>query len=389
VEDRQAQSGAIAQGQLMRNDLIIIGLLVAAMLGYLSWQTWTPQSTRATIGLADILGGTSEHFRQVTGPEPISFPADHASHPDFQNEWWYFTGNLATPDQRQLGFQFTLFRSGLEPGPERDSLWVADALWMAHLALGDGGQERFFQAERFARDALGLAGANSQDWWLRDWHVTTTDDGWQLQAEDQEFGLDLQLVLTRPIILQGVDGYSRKGPDAGQASLYYSATRLAVFGQVRLQDQWLPVEGLAWLDREWGTGQMPPGLAGWDWFALQLDDERDLMIYRLRKPDGSASDLSAGALVGAHGQARILAASDFETRTRRIWRDADGVNWPLEWQLSVPGENLDLIIRPLFDDQVWHQSVRYWEGAVEILDASTNQHIGRGFMELSGYAEAP
>lgn len=371
----------------MRNDLIIIGLLVVAMLAYLAWQTQTQQSTRATIGLAEILGGTPDHFRRVTGPEPISFPEDHASHPDFQNEWWYFTGNLATPEQRQLGFQFTLFRSGLEPGPKRDSRWVADALWMAHLALGDGRQERFFQAERFARGALGLAGASSQDWWLRDWRVTATDVGWHLQAEDQDFGLDLHLVLTRPIILQGIDGYSRKGPDIGQASLYYSATRLAVTGQVRLQDQWLPVEGLAWLDREWGTGQMPPELAGWDWFALQLDDERDLMIYRLRKPDGSASELSAGALVDADGQARILTASEFETETRRTWRDADGVSWPLEWTISVPGESLELITRPLFDDHVWRQSVRYWEGAVEILDANTNQHIGRGFMELSGYAE--
>jgi predicted secreted hydrolase len=373
---------------MMCRDLIIIAALALALIGWLTWQAResSPEPTR--ISLADVLGGSPEGFIQVTGPEPLEFPADHAAHPGHRSEWWYFTGNFETTDERRLGFQFTLFRFGIEPGPRQQSAWSADSLWMAHLALSDGATARFFQAERFARGALGLAGASQDRWWLRDWQVSATDRGWQMNAETSDFALDLTMDKDRPLVLQGDQGYSRKGPEPGNASRYYSATRLATQGRVRIDDDWHEIHGLAWLDREWGSGQLSESLQGWDWFALHLDDGQDLMIYRLRGPDGSASKYSAGVLVGVDGSAQTLTIGDFSARPQRWWRDPDGVRWPVSWHLSLVDKDLNLMVRPVFDEQVWTRSVRYWEGAVDVFDADSNKGLGRGYMELSGYADA-
>ncbi|MFU8832859.1 MAG: lipocalin-like domain-containing protein, partial [Wenzhouxiangella sp.] len=369
--------------------LATIMLLVTALVAWLGWQTRETVTERVSISLEAVLGEAPDLFRRVTGPEPLEFPADHGSHPDYRSEWWYFTGNLEDDERQRMGFQFTLFRYGLEPGPALDSEWQTDHLWMGHMALSDGRQQRFFQAERFSRDALGLAGATPDRWWIRDWRIERQDDGWILRAETDEFGLDLELRPIRGLVLQGDHGYSRKGPEPGNASRYYSATRLQTSGRVRLADQWLEVSGLSWLDREWGSGQLSDTIVGWDWFALHLDDGRDVMIYRLREPDGSASKYSAGTLVAADGSARTLVAEDFHSRITRWWRDPTDQQWPLEWHIDVFAADLRLAIRPIFDHQLWKQSVRYWEGAVDVLDADTGQTVGRGYMELSGYAEPP
>lgn len=372
----------------MLKDLALILVLALTLIGWLGLKTRPPAVEVQPIALANVLGEAPASFRQVTGPQPLSFPDDHAAHPEYRSEWWYFTGNLEDADGRELGFQFTLFRFGQEPGAAVDSAWASDQLWMAHLALSDLSTQRFFQAERFSRSALGLAGATEQRWWLRDWLAEATEDGWQLRAGTPEFGLDLTLDLNRPIVLQGDQGYSQKGPDRGNASRYYSATRLAAEGRVRLGDQWLMADGLAWLDREWGSGQLAEDVAGWDWFSLHLDDERDLMLYRLRHPDGSASEFSAGILVQPDGQARVLSADDFSAIPLSFWRDPAGVRWPLTWEVEVPQANLALSVEAAFEQQLWRQSVHYWEGSVRVRPARGGAPIGRGYLELSGYGEA-
>lgn len=377
----------------MKRDLLILLLLAAALVGWLVWQSREPATTPGQLSLANVLGGDGSEFRRVTGPLPFEFPRDHGSHPDYQNEWWYFVGNLATPTGEHFGFQFTLFRFGLDTGPALNSEWQTDQVWMAHFALSDASRERFFQQERFARGALGLAGATEQRWWLRDWTVKATDDGWQLNLQADDFGLELDLALTRPLVFQGDAGYSRKGPEPGQASRYYSATRLAATGRLRTQPrghaaEWIEVEGLSWLDREWGSGQLADDVSGWDWFSLQLDDGRDLMVYRLRHPDGSATRFSAGALVSADGQtARILNHQDFDSTPLRWWRDEEGVRWPLAWRIRLPDEGIDWQVEAVFDPQRWSASVPYWEGMVTVRDHGQPEIIGRGYMELSGYAD--
>ncbi len=392
----------------MKKTLIFLLGVLALIIGWLHLETRTQTPSPSGWSLSTLLGDAPEGFERVTAPVPFNFPADHAAHLGFRNEWWYFTGRLDAPD-RELGFQFTLFRFGANPPgddsqatpAEASSAWASDHLWMAHLALSDGGTAttppRFYQAERFARDTLDLAGATEQKWWLKDWQVVATDTGWRLDAQTDEFELSLDLVPTRPITLQGDQGFSQKGPEVGNASFYYSLTRMQATGQVVLHTpkaERLSVEGLAWLDREWGSGQLSDTQSGWDWFAIHLDDGRDLMVYRLRNLDDSMSSFSAGVLVEPDGTTHHLDHSDFVVAPLQWWTDSMGVAWPTHWRVTLTEHDLSLITRPLFEEQRWRQSVAYWEGAIDVFDAKRSRtdgenastQVGRGYLELSGYA---
>ncbi|RFF28511.1 MULTISPECIES: lipocalin-like domain-containing protein [unclassified Wenzhouxiangella] len=371
----------------MRRDLLILTTIALALVAWLAWQTRPEPARDGRLNTSNLLNDAPESFRQVTGPRPFEFPADHAAHPGYRNEWWYFTGNLDGPDGDAWGFQFTLFRFELDAGPRPDSAWTADAVWMAHLALSDADQGIFHQAERFARGALDLAGATEKRWWLRDWQVTRNETGFQLEAGTDSFGLDLAMEPIREVVRQGDRGYSQKGPQAGNASHYYSITRLKTKGAIQVDGETIPVDGLAWLDREWGSSQLAGNLAGWDWFSLQLDDGRDLMVYRLRTEDGEASRFSAGKVVYPDGDSRTLGRGDFTATPQRDWQDSEGHQWPVAWRVEVPSEDLNLAVEARFDEQRWSGAVSYWEGAVGVRDAQTDKSMGRGYLELSGYAE--
>jgi len=368
---------------------ILLCIVIAGFLLWLELQTHHPTVKEGSIALSDVLGGGGENFERVTGPVPLRFPADHGRHDAYRNEWWYFTGNLESADGRRFGFQYTLFRFKLGDTQSSGSDWDSEHLWMAHFAVSDLANQQFHSEERFARDALGLAGATTERWWLGSWRVDALNPGWQLEVMADSMGLRLDLVPVREKVLQGREGFSRKGPEPGQASLYYSHTRLNASGQLSVGDWSGQVSGLAWLDREWGSGQLDDSLAGWDWFALHLDDGRDLMVYRLRRLDGSASEFSAGALVWPDGRFRILQSGDFTTRSRRRWRDQEGVEWPLAWRIEVPDHGIDLIVDAAFDKQRWRASVPYWEGMVDIREGRGERVVGHGYMELSGYADRP
>ncbi|MDT8438327.1 MAG: lipocalin-like domain-containing protein [Wenzhouxiangellaceae bacterium] len=368
----------------MKRDLIVLLVLAALAMAWLVQRALEPAAPPGGLSSRALLGSAPEEFRRVTGPEPLNFPADHALHPGYRNEWWYFTGNLDAEDGRRFGFQFTLFRFEIGSGTQPDSEFAAEAVWMAHLALSDVDGERFFSRERFARDSLGLAGATAERWWLRDWEVTRTADGWRLVAGMDGAALDLVLAPAKPVVLQGDAGYSRKGAEPGNASRYYSITRIDTSGQVRIDGAPVAVTGQAWLDREWGSSQLGEGIAGWDWFALQLDDGRDLMLYRLRTDAGEPGPFSAGALVEADGGYTILAREDFELLPLEWWRDRDGVRWPVAWRVRLPAAGLDARVEPAFGDQRWYATVGYWEGAVDVID-DDGRPLGRGYLELSGY----
>ncbi|MBL37007.1 MAG: carotenoid 1,2-hydratase [Xanthomonadales bacterium] len=372
----------------MRRDIVIAVLIAVVAVGWLVQRIEQREPDATGISGTALLNAAPDAFKRVTGPEPLVFPADHAMHPGFRNEWWYFTGNLFDATGRRYGFQFTLFRFAVEPGERPDSDFASDAIWMAHFAVSDVARARFNSAERFARDALGLAGATADEWWLRDWTVTRTEEGWRLRAQMDGASLDLDLAPRKPVVLQGDSGYSRKGPERGNASRYYSITRMAADGRVVLDGNAAEVTGSAWLDREWGSSQLGEGIAGWDWFALQLDDGRDLMLYRLRTEAGDASRFSAGVLVEADGGYRVLERDDFEFEEIGRWRDRLGVDWPVAWRVRLPGEGLAFEVRPAFDAQRWYATVGYWEGAVDVIDPDDGRTLGRGYLELSGYADS-
>ena len=274
----------------------------------------------AVLGRGGDLGETADRrFARATAPRAFSFPADHGPHDGFRTEWWYVTGTLFDSERRAFGFQLTFFRNAVAP-PATDSsekgavpastrsatpIGAAEHVWMAHLAVSDEAGNRFRFAERFAREALGMAGAGSAAGagaavHLRDWRFESSGAHRIVARESLETGelaLDLEFEPTRPPLLQGDAGLSLKGPEPGNASYYYSMPRLATRGALTIDGERFEVSGLSWLDREWSTSALGTGVVGWDWFALDLDDGRDLMFYRLRHVDGASDPFSAGSLV--------------------------------------------------------------------------------------------
>ena len=373
-------------------------------------------------------------FAQVTGPAPLTFPADFGPHQQFRHEWWYFTGRLQGT-QGEFGFELTFFRFALAPpadasaGPRTSvatpapasapalasapipvagltaSKWRARELYAAHFAVTDLPRGRFHSAVRTARAALGLSGAGSSPLqvWVRDWSLVeqvlpdAADEGlqggalprWTLRAADADYALSLDLRAASGPVLNGDAGFSRKAEESGAASEYYSIPRLAAHGTLWRAAQPQAVSGEVWLDREWGSGVLGAGQEGWDWFALQLDDGSALMFYALRRHGGAYDLHSAGTWVDAGGRPQPLAAADVQIDVRDHWLSPRGGRYPAGWQLRVPRLQLLLAIHPVLADQELEAVPRYWEGAVDATGTRGARSLtGRGYVELVGYASA-
>ncbi len=342
--------------------------------------------------LAGLLGsGEDADFARATVPRRFEFPRDHGPHPEFRNEWWYVTGNLDSEGGRRFGFELTIFRFALTPyPPEQDSAWRSNQVYIAHLAVTDADRDRFYVAERFSRGALGLAGAETFRVWIDDWQIGGGKPAgpWRLTASSDEVAIDVSLAPLRPPVLNGVDGLSQKSAEPGNASYYYSMTRLGTEGVLSIDDTEFAVSGLSWMDREWSTSALGADQAGWDWFALQLSDGSDLMFYNLRKIDGSQDVHSAGTLVKPGGEVEHLAREDVDIRVSDTWTSPAGGAYPSRWQIDLPRHNLELRVEPVIADQELFTTVRYWEGAVDVDGERAGRPLsGRGYVELTGYAD--
>ncbi len=371
---------------------VVIGLL-AGLGGMGLYQALQPAPTTNAESLAETLGPSAddEAYARVRGPAPLNFPADHGAHPDYRTEWWYFTGNLTTETGHDYGFQLTFFRSALAPThQDRDSAWATRQAWMGHFAVTDISNGEHRASERYQRGALGLAGAQTHPVrvWLDDWSMQSetrqTLFPLTLRANDPDTGIAIELALSadKAKVLQGDQGYSRKGADPANASRYYSYTRLAAAGSVRFDQDTQAVSGSAWLDREWSTSALDANQQGWDWFALQLSDGRDVMVYRLRRRDGQTDPRSAGVVVAANGRSRVLTAADFTLSPTAHWQSPrTGSRYPIAWQLDIPSADLSVAIRSRVKDQEMPTTVRYYEGAVAV-NGSVD---GVGYIEMTGY----
>ena len=336
----------------------------------------------------------SDHeYARVLESRAFRFPEDHAAHDEYRNEWWYFTGNLRDAGGRHFGFELTFFRLAMSPeAVPRGSTWGANQAWMAHLAVTDTDGRDFIAAERFSREALGLAGSQAEPFgvWLEDWSATGDGPGippLQLSAGTARAGIELTLNGAKPVVFHGDNGLDPKGPEPGNASYYYSLTRLAATGTVRVADEEFDVSGTAWMDREWGTSALSPDLAGWDWFALQLADKVEVMYYRLRTEDGGTSPFSGGSLIQADGARIPLNPQDVALTPLEHWTSpTSGARYPTAWQLDLPGHEMTLQIRPYLQEQELNLTVRYWEGAVSVTGNQRDTALaGDGYVELTGY----
>jgi predicted secreted hydrolase len=333
-------------------------------------------------------------FELVTAPKAFQFPLDHGPHPGFRHEWWYVTGHLDTPAGEPFGFELTFFRFALKPpGPaeaEPQSAWRTRQIYMAHFAVSDIDRKSFIVSERFARDALGLAGAQAEPFRvsLDDWSLAATADSksWRLIAADKGYGLDLEIDPSAPLMLNGDAGFSRKSDAEGAASYYYSIPRMTARGKLTRDGKSVDVRGTVWLDREWGSGALGSDQQGWDWFALQLNDGSALMFYALRRQSGQRDAHSAGTWLAPDGKVLPLANDDVQIDTAAEWTSPHGTRYPARWHVRVPRLDLDVDIRPRLANQELNTSTRYWEGASLVSGTRAKKPIeGKAYVELVGY----
>ncbi len=361
--------------------------------------------SKAFLGLVAALllfGQDREDWRVAMPGYRYEFPRDHFNHPEYHTEWWYFTGNLRTAEGRRFGYELTFFRHGVDREPPGPGVWDVRDVWLAHLALSDIDGRQFLHAERLNRTGPGLAGADlerARTWngnWSVDWTLDPKAPGGvgrqQLEAVADRFRISLSLRPEKPPVIHGQDGLSRKSEGAGRASLYVSYTRLATSGNIVLDGTTYTVEGLSWMDHEIFTHSLEANQSGWDWFSMQFDDGSELMLYRLRRKDGSVEPLSSGTYVDAQGRSRHLALRDWSVEPGRVWKSSEtGARYPLEWKVRVPSLGLEAGLSTRLDSQELTGKVRsapvYWEGAVDISGTKQGKPVrGSGYLELTGYA---
>ena len=352
-----------------------------------------------------IVSADSGSFTQAREGYRYQFPRDHGSHDRFRTEWWYYTGNLTTKDGRAFGYQLTFFRRGIPPEQVETlpSKWSITQLYLAHFAVSDLSKSRFRFVEKLSRAGLDKAGAEAGRLhvWIDRWRAETLDSdapgapvGTQmLEASDGDMSIVLNVVPRKPLVVHGAGGISRKGADSGQASHYYSFTSLATTGTVKIGEESFDVTGTSWMDHEFGSTDLGPNLVGWDWFSLQMSDHTELMLYRLRRADGSADPVSSGTFVDRDGVAHHLPLPDFTLEPSSFWTSpVSKARYPQRWRLTIPSRHLSLEIVPRMGEQELRTDrstqVTYWEGAIETLGTSEGRPLtGLGYMELTGYAE--
>ena len=321
----------------------------------------------------------------------IILPKDHFPHYQFRTEWWYFTGNVETADGRAFGYQLTFFRYGYRPpgtGQPVSSRFVINDVKFAHFAVTDVSAGKFHFDSRVSRGAYGEAGFadGKRLAWIDDWELDFSNN-FRLKAAAKDFAIELELTPEKPAVLQGEEGLRQKADGPGHASYYYSITRLNTSGTVKIGAENYQVEGRSWFDREWATNQLAPEQSGWNWFAIQLSDGSDMMLYQMRLRHGGIDSHSNGKWIAKDGVSADLAADEFQLSPQKYWvSPASKANYPVAWKLTVPKINLDLEISPTLEDQELNLAVVYWEGSIRIKGRRAGKPVdGVGYMELTGY----
>jgi len=354
------------------------------------------------ISAAPVVAAEDEAYYALSGSCNLEFPRDHGAHPGFRTEWWYYTGNVETEQARRFGYQLTIFRRQISPPgaarhwPDPASKWRTQQLYLGHMALSDIDGKGHYSEEDISRGVLGLAGVRQTDGqvsvFIKNFVIEIGSKSHRLQATSKKFSFDLFLKPIKGPVLHGVRGYSRKGDTPDRASCYYSFSRLQTRGEIRFNDQEFAVDGLSWMDHEFSTADLQPGIEGWDWFSLQLDNGSELMLYLLRQADGHLNPASSGTLVDENGSTHHLSLDAIEIETLDTWESPhSAARYPSRWRLAVEINDLQLFIEPNLADQEMRTpgstGVTYWEGSVFASGQARGKPVkGKGYVELTGYA---
>ncbi len=343
------------------------------------------KSRLLVMALGAVAWGVDFPYREALPGYRYSFPRDHFEHPDFRTEWWYYTGNLRTSDGKRFGFELVFFRQGQRREPvENRSVWRIDDAYLAHLALTDIDGKRFYPHERLNRAGPGVAGASFEKRrvWNGNWSALWSGDRQTLEATSEEFRFHFQIEPAKPLVIHGSDGVSQKAEGAGKASHYISFPRLTVAGELELEGARYVVSGTAWMDHEWFTHQLDASQVGWDWFSIQLDDGRELMLFQLRTKTGGIDPYSSGTYVDRQGVAHHLTVRDFSLEPGRYWvSEKTKARYPVSWRIRVPSLGLSLQCDATVDSQELTGATNYWEGAVRYSGSAS----GVGYLEMTGY----
>ena len=354
-------------------------------------------SNESPVGVASVVMETgvqdTTNFDRAIDPYTWDFPADYGSHPSYQTEWWYYTGNLTSSKGDRFGFQFTVFRRALTGNDtESSSEWRTNQVYMAHFTVTDVVRETFYHDQRFSRGGAGLAGAEGTPRyrvWMEDWQILALDDEateTRLTADAGSFAVDLMLTQTKPPALQGSNGLSSKSAQAGNASYYYSLSRLLTEGTIRIGDETYTVSGNTWKDHEFGTSALSTQAQGWDWFGLIFDNDYELMIGQIRQQDGSKDSAFGGLLIRPDGTTQYLSSNDFTITPIDTWTSPHtGAVYPSGWTITVKADEIDWTFTAtpvLLDQELPDSNIVYWEGAVDV----TGDVTGAGYAELTGYS---
>lgn len=380
----------------LKKNKVALTLLAGGLFVFVGTLQFVPHTkiddTQRTF-LQQLSSTSNEQFDKAEHVKAFSFPLDHGPHNTYQTEWWYLTGNLQAQNGHQFGYQLTFFRVALSPEmPPRSSAWASNQFYMGHLALSDIKNDKHYVSERFSRAALGLSGAEASPFrvWLEDWEISGNENTpfpMTLNAKTAEFSIQLKLKNLKPLVLQGNQGLSQKSKEKGNASYYYTYSRIKSEGRVTTADQTHQVSGLSWMDREWSTSALAADQAGWDWFALQLSNGYDLMYYQLRKKNGAIDPASGGVLVDPDGKYIRLTSSDVRLSAQKHWQSKEtDIRYPVGWQLDIPKENIQLSVMAKRASQEMNVAIRYWEGAVQVDGKYKGKNVdGSGYLELAGY----
>lgn len=333
-------------------------------------------------------------YRTATPGYQFEFPRDYFDHPDFQTEWWYYTGNLKSADGHRYGFELTFFREGVSRDAAESAVWDVKDLWLVHLALSDLDGRHFYHSERTNRAGPGIAGASQSlgRIWNGNCQVQWDSANQRLQAIDSQFQLRLTLRPEKPPVIHGKNGVSQKAEGAGHASYYISLTRLAANGSLELDGQSFTLSGLVWMDHEFFTHQLAPDQIGWDWLSLQFDDNTELMLFHIRRRDGSVDPFSAGTYVDAQGKSTHIELNDFNLQPSSVtWTSpATHATYPVAWKLVVRKLGIELETHTPLDDQELTGREgflpNYWEGTITVAGVRGNSQLhGVGDLEMTGY----
>ena len=372
--------------------------------------------------VAGISGGitASADWQRALPGVAYDFPKDHEAHPDFKTEWWYFTGTLLTDGGKEYGYELTFFRQGLltpelqrsrlDLSPDARSRFVQNDFKFAHFAISDLTGQRFYFTQKINRGAFGDSGFDRPFdtaavarapqpqclAWIDDWTLKPQADGsWKIAASAHAptaMSIELEVSPAKAPVVEGVDGVSQKASGAGNASCYYSFTRLKTRGSLSLgKEQAQPVKGESWFDHEWASNQLAPDQVGWDWFCFQFDDQTEMMLYAMRRRDGSVDPVSSGTWVAADGRVEHLKLGDFILRSKRLWHSQQtGATYPLEWEVGIPSHQMVINVKSKLDEQeLVLPPISYWEGAISAEGRQGSRTLaGHGYMELTGYAGA-